>query len=302
MFLIASGLWVALVVVVLAVQDRPSAQLMWCFAWPTVVLVLGFLLVRTPAWMLGMSLSVAALLVMVAVYAGRHATGAPMWTALIFVLLAMFHVGMPLLARAYVAATRADRAVPEMERGHRVFGSAGASLAGVRGWRRESVESGLRGEVLTAELLENYVTRIPSARIFHSLAWPGSVTADVDHAVLCGRRLVLIDSKHWRPGDYTVDGYGNLLRAGRPFLGSQVRLPHAVAAYQRLLPQCDVYGAVLIHPNRLGAIKIWGNPWPWTLALTAHGFLTQTCGWLAGEPDVIDTRAVALLRSMTYAS
>lgn len=302
LFLVASGLWVAFAIFLLAVQDPPSAELSWCFVWPTVVIVLGFLRVRTPAWVLVMSLFGAALFVMVAVYAGQHATNARLWTLLIFVLLAVFYVGMPFLARAYAAAARADRAVPETVRDHRVFGSAGAALAGVRGWRRESVESGLIGETLTGELLENYVTRIPSARIFHSLAWPGSATADVDHAVLCGRRLVLIDSKHWRPGEYTVDGYGDLLRAGRPFLGSQVRLPHAVAAYQRLLPQCDVYGVVLIHPNRPGTVSIWGGSWPRTRALTAYGFLTQTCMWLAGESDVIDTRAVALLSTMTYAT
>ena len=302
LFLIASGWWVVFAVFLLAVQDPPSAQLVWCFVWPTVALVLGFLRVRTPAWVLVMSLLGAALFVTVAVYAGQHATDASMWTAWIFVFLAVFHVGMPLLARAYAAATRADRAIPATVRDQRVFGSAGASLADVRGWRRASVESGLLGEELTGELLENYVTRIPSARIFHSLAWPGSATADVDHAVLCGRRLVLIDSKYWRPGDYTVDGYGDLLRAGRPFLGSQVRLPHAVAAYQKLLPQCDVYGVVLIHPNRLGTVSISGSPCSRTCALTAYGFLTQTCVWLAGESDVIDTRAVVLLRSMTYAT
>lgn len=299
LFLATSTLWVGFVVVLVLVQRQPSAELVPWLVWPTVAIVLGLARVRIPTWLLAMYLLGAALLVVVAVYASQHATSAPGWTALIFVLLAVFHAGVPLLARPYAVAGKADRAIPAGMRDHRVFGSTGTGLARVRGWRRAAVESGLLGEALTGELLEHYVTRIPSARIFHSLAWPGSARADVDHAVLCGRRLVLVDSKRWEPGDYTFTTEGNLLRAGRPFLGSQIRLPDAIAAYQRLLPQCDVHGVVLIHPNRQGTVSIPANPRPRVQALTAHGFLTQTCAWLAGQPDVIDTRAVALLWSMT---
>jgi len=299
LFLAASTLWVVFVVVLVAVQRHPSVDLVPWLLWPTVAIVLGVARVRIPTWLLVMYLLGAAVFVVVAVYAGQHATSSPGWTALIFALLAVFHAGVPLLARLYAVAGKADRAIPAGMRDHRVFGNPGTGLARARGWRRAAVESGLLGEALTGELLENYVTRIPSARIFHSLAWPGSATADVDHAVLCGGRLVLVDSKRWEPGDYTFDSNGTLLRAGRPFLGSQVRLPDAVAAYRRLLPRCDVRGVVLIHPNRPGAVSVSASPWPTTQALTAHGFLTQTCAWLAGQPDVIDTRAVALLWSMT---
>lgn len=43
--------------------------------------------------------------------------------------------------------------------------------------------------------------------------------ADVDHAVLCGKRLVLIESKIWLPGHYETAEDGRLLRNGRPFRG-----------------------------------------------------------------------------------
>src|SRR5699024_2098311 len=69
-------------------------------------------------------------------------------------------------------------------------------------------------ERITAEMLTRYLTRLPGVRIFHGLACPGSVFADIDHAVLCGRRLVLIESKSWLPGHYTSDSSGGLLRNG----------------------------------------------------------------------------------------
>lgn len=295
---VTSALWMGMVAVLVAVQRHPSAESVPWLLWPTLAIVLGLARVRIPIWLLAMYLLGAVVFVAAGFYASRHATSSPGWTAVIFVLLAVFHVGVPLLARAYAEATRADRAIPATMREHRVFGSPGTGLARARGWRRAAVESGLLGEALTGELLD-YVTRIPSARIFHSLAWPGSATADVDHAVLCRRRLVLIDSKRWKPGDYTVDSDGNLLRAGRPFLGAEVRLLYAVAAYQRLLPQCDVRGIVLIHANREGSVNIATSSSRRMQVLTVQGFLGQTCAWLAAQHHVIDTRAVALLWSMT---
>lgn len=297
-FLGSSVLWIGFLLGLVLIQRQPSTLVPW-LVWPIVAIVLGLARAPIPAWLVATYVLGSALLVVIAVYASGHASSARGWTTAIFVVLAVFQVGVPLLAREYAASAKADRAVPLSVRQQRVFGRTGTALAGVRGWRRESVESGLLGEALTGELLANYVTRIPSARIFHSLQWPGSATADVDHAVLCGKRLVLIDSKRWPPGDYTYVADGSLLRAGRPFLGSDIRLANAVAAYQRLLPRCDVHGVVLIHPNREGTVNILQGQWGRIRVFIAHGFLTQTCSWLAEESDLIDTRAVALLRTMT---
>ncbi|MGH3939537.1 MAG: nuclease-related domain-containing protein [Pseudonocardiaceae bacterium] len=160
------------------------------------------------------------------------------------------------------------------------------------------MESGLLGEALTGELLENYVTRIPSARIFHSLAWPGSATADVDHAVLCGRRLMLIDSQRWEPrrihlrlGRQHPAGRQAVPRLADPAAQRGRCLPAAIAPMSRARGRTHP-------PQPSGSRQHPGNPWPRMQALTAHGFLTHTCAWLADQPDVIDTRAVALLRSM----
>jgi len=58
-------------------------------------------------------------------------------------------------------------------------------------------------------------------RIFHGLAWPGSVFTDIDHALLCGRRLVLIESKSWLPGHYYCDAsYSNLAEATVNYLAA----------------------------------------------------------------------------------
>jgi hypothetical protein len=83
-----------------------------------------------------------------------------------------------------------------------VFGAGGAALSG--GWsrfRREDIAKGAEGERWTAQALETLLD-IPGTRIFHGLRFPGSHVADIDHAVINGDRVVYIDSKFWKPGQY----------------------------------------------------------------------------------------------------
>ncbi|MCC2313280.1 nuclease-related domain-containing protein [Cellulomonas xiejunii] len=42
--------------------------------------------------------------------------------------------------------------------------------------------------------------------MFHALRWPGTDSADIDHAVIVGDRLAIIDTKNWKSGRYYWDG------------------------------------------------------------------------------------------------
>lgn len=121
------------------------------------------------------------------------------------------------LVRRYLAATRTDRAF-----------AAEVDTEVVRG----EVDDERVCERLTADLLSEYLTRLPGARVFHGLAWPDSVFVDIDHAVLCGRRLVLVESKSWLPGHYQTGDDGSLWRNGHLFRGGW----HAAAARARRVP------------------------------------------------------------------
>ncbi|WP_019854183.1 J domain-containing protein [Actinopolyspora mortivallis] len=172
----------------------------------------------------------------------------------------------------YLPAAAEDRAfITEFGR-CTVFGEP----AGVRGEH---------GERLTAELLDKYLTRLPGVKIFHGLSWPGSVFADIDHAVLCGRRLVLIESKMWLPGHYTVDADGTLRRNGSVFRGGGTRLPEGIAAYRELLEDIEVVGALVLYPSRAG--EITASEAPGTVPappMTPTGFVTEVGGYLAADP------------------
>jgi hypothetical protein len=147
-----------------------------------------------------------------------------------------------------------------------------------------------RAERLTAEVLARYLTRLPGVRIFHGLAEPGSVFADVDHAVLCGHRLVLIESKMWLPGHYDVDDAGELWRNDHPFRGGAVRLGGQLPLFEELWPDLEIRGVLLIYPTRPGEITTdhTGAEVP---PMVPADFVREIGDWLAKDPLSVDRGA-----------
>ncbi|AHH95846.1 J domain-containing protein [Kutzneria albida] len=195
----------------------------------------------------------------------------PLLLALVLALVAAAIVVLVRLGRGYLAA----------QREHREFT---AELGGTTSFGLPDD----RAERLTAELLAKYLTRLPGVRVFHGLGLPGSVFSDVDHAVLCGRRLVLIESKLWLPGHYEAEEDGSLWRNGHPFRGGAIRLPEGVEAFAEMLPEVEVRGAVLIYPSRKGEITTGEPPEVAAPPMSPHRFVAELGAWLAVEPSTVD--------------
>jgi hypothetical protein len=184
------------------------------------------------------------------------------------------------LAHRYLLARLADRAFIAESGGRIVFGRPGA-------------EADQLAERLTAGLLAEYLAPLPGTRIFHGLAMPGSVFADVDHAVLRGGRLVLIESKMWLPGHYTADDAGAVWRNGHPFRGGAIRLPDGVAEYRELLPDVDVRGVLLVYPSRAGEVTTGEPPEVPAPPMSPERFVREIGEWLAAEPATVDREIFA---------
>jgi hypothetical protein len=193
-----------------------------------------------------------------------------LWT-----LVAAGAVVIARLARQYLLAHRVDRAFL-LETGGRVeFGKPGA-------------ESDQLAERLTARVIGDYLLRLPGTRVFHGLTRPGSVFADVDHAVLRGRTLVLVESKLWLPGHYEADDDGTIWRNGHLFRGGSATLPESVAAYRELLPDVDVRGALVVHPSRAGLLSTDVEDEVEIPPLTAEELVRTVGAWLAEESPTLD--------------
>lgn len=83
-----------------------------------------------------------------------------------------------------------------------VHGTAGAGLVDAAWAANPTVARiGRDGEIRTARLLEEH--RPNNTAVLHDLAVPAAgYTANIDHAVVSGNRVLLIDTKAWRAGRY----------------------------------------------------------------------------------------------------
>ena len=137
----------------------------------------------------------------------------------------------------------------------RVFGQPGAGLADA-GFSAEATDAGIVGEQRIAQVLDALALDpdMDEARIFHSLRLPGLV-ADMDHAVLIGNWLILIDAKLWRGADYYQqtrepgDHDGVIIREVRNGITVQERqtlMNVRVQQWQAHLPHLSVFGVVAL--------------------------------------------------------
>jgi|GEM_PF-1884179 len=97
-----------------------------------------------------------------------------------------------------------------------VVGTAGASLQrGAKTWAANDdvVRVGRTGELLTAVRLGDLAARPGGPSVVHDLSMPGT-NANIDHAVVSGRTVTIIDSKTWEPGTYFAL-FGRVFRGGR---------------------------------------------------------------------------------------
>lgn len=230
-------------------------------AWPSASSTLGLLAGWTTLLLVGTTLTFSALLLAV-------------WLSLVISAGAVLVV----LLRRCLEARREDRGAERELREQTVFG------------RPEPEQP---AQQLTAELMVQYLTRMPGVRIFHGLSLPGSVFVDVDHAVLCGDRVVLIESKRWLPGHYTGSEDGRLWRNGHRFRGGGTRLPESIAAFEELLPEVDVRGALVIYPSRAGEVTTAEAGDATIAPLTPERFVQEIGQWLASDPATVNRDLVA---------
>ncbi|QIZ33576.1 J domain-containing protein [Saccharopolyspora sp. ASAGF58] len=196
-------------------------------------------------------------------------------------LLVASGVVIVLLLRRHIRAHRIDRSFTAEFGGRRIFGLPDGQDE--------------RAQQLTAELCAKYLTRLPGVRVFHGLAWPDSVFEDVHHAVLCGRRLVLVESKSWLPGHYTSDETSALWRNGHPFRGGTTSLPDGIAAFEELLPGVEIRGVVLIYPCRAGDVTTVEQDGDPVSPMTPAQFVRDIGRWLAQDAASVDREVFTAL-------
>ncbi|GAB3176011.1 hypothetical protein GCM10027059_50220 [Myceligenerans halotolerans] len=144
----------------------------------------------------------------------------------------------------------------------RVIGRPGAGLAGAPAWavNGEVARIGRRGELRTAAVLDEAARR-HGVTVLHDLRIPApGVRANVDHVVVSGRRVLLIDAKVWRPGVYWTFA-GRSFRGMRRFAPADKRtMEMAERGFRSFLARRGVRAdvvrpLVVVWPSRAGVFR-----------------------------------------------
>lgn len=125
-------------------------------------------------------------------------------------------------------------------------GTPGAHLSVAR--FGASATAGIEGERRTARLIaQHLLPKYPAMRVIHGPRLPGTDHAYIDHFVLIGNTLIVIDSALWPDGSYWWDGR-ELYVEGEP--RTPPDLAHLATAIQSMAPMASFYTLALIHaPN-----------------------------------------------------
>lgn len=189
------------------------------------------------------------------------------------------------------------------------WGKPGAGLNdAVDKFKLDDVMDGVEGESLTAAEIGCFLGDIPGVRLVNGLRFPGSSTADVDHAVVCGDRIAFIDSKAWAPTTFTMNRDWSSIRetlADGTWRYRETHMHTAVDAYEQALQSAgirdaQVRGYIVVHPKSLDR--------PLTLQsqdssdynrmVTAPELIAELGAWFTEDPDqtaVVDRRKLTFL-------
>lgn len=180
----------------------------------------------------------------------------------------------------------------------RTYGTAGVGVAtGQWVQNRGVARAGAQGERLTARELAKLVER-SNVTVLHDLKMPvPNITANIDHVVVSGRTVWLIDSKMWKPGFlWTVGGH---TRRGKDLFPSADKQTMVMArtGIERFLTGTDAH-------VRTPLVAIWSTnrdlPWLWALripgarAVHGHRLLLH----LPGDGQPADPAIVAQLQRL----
>mgnify|MGYP002738587564 CR=1 FL=1 len=130
----------------------------------------------------------------------------------------------------------------------RVYGRAGgsASVGGSFESFSGAGKVGARGERRTGEVLNALASRPDGPTVFHDLVIPGVPGPNVDHAVVAGKKVLLLDSKFYAPGFYwTFGGVTRRKFEAVPF-ADKATLPMAFDRFAPLLGRAKMLRPVMV--------------------------------------------------------
>jgi hypothetical protein len=140
---------------------------------------------------------------------------------------------------------------------------------------RAATKKGNEGEKATMRLLDAQFAADPTMCILHDLNIPtadgrGTEPANVDHVIITGNKVLLIDSKSWKPGKFKTRRNGITYRDRQPFPAADTHTLDMVAhRYTNFLAQHGISADRM--PHWIGLTVVWPtNPSRMSLRRIKH--------------------------------
>lgn len=139
------------------------------------------------------------------------------------------------------------------------YGKVAGSLK-TTGFSKKATSAGVWGEQQTAQHLKESFRRDRDVHIFHDLKVPNLDYANIDHVLVKGKTIIVIDSKNWKPGTYWSLGNAGF-RGFRPFSGlTKKHVQAAVSFYQKRYKGYKVVGVICVWTRKKNASYTFFTP------------------------------------------
>lgn len=179
-----------------------------------------------------------------------------------------------------------------------IYGRAATGLADTSWAVNESVaRMGTKGEQLSEKVLNTFSSR---AAVMHDLRVPiPGFKANIDHVIVSGRRVLILDSKMWKPGFYwTLAGVNRRGREKVPHTGKdQAWITKAVESHLRGTGAEVLTVRLVIWPSRTGEkASTWLLKVPGAILITGDALARTVRSFIGRRPA--DDRIVARLAEL----
>lgn len=194
-----------------------------------------------------------------------------------------------------------------------VVGAAGGSLTGATWAVSDSAARiGQGGEVRTAALIDELALTLGGPTVLHDLNIPiPGISANIDHLVVSGDKVTILDSKVWKPGRYRNTIRGGGAKRGREKVDhtrkkTMVMAREAIERYllARGITARFAVPVLIVWPSSTkGRVSTTLLTVPGARVLTGEQFsrkVARTCGAKPADPRIV--AALALLVNDTSTS
>lgn len=172
-----------------------------------------------------------------------------------------------------------------------VLGSPGGSLQDASfAVSASAAQAGSRGEKLTADVLTALAYAPSGPTVLHDLSIPGA-KANVDHAIVAGLKVLLLDSKLWKPGFYWTAPWGSYRGLQRVSHVDSKTMPMAQNRFGEVLAGAKLLRpALVVWPSRDEGLSMWAlrlNGTRHVLGSDLRRFLKREGMIKPADPDVV---------------